>query len=558
MYRHDGERIFSEVSSFSGFTSPLPQASTLSMEDISLSSGILVALGLVTVLIFVAFKSRSSLVGKLPGPPARSWIYGNMLELIFPHVYGEFEFEWQKKYGALYRIKGVFGEDILMVSDPEAIQHIMNNHNFVRAPTQVQKGKLIFGERSVYCAEGNAHRRLRAVINPGFAPAVVKAFLPIFSDAAQRIVQEWDQLCSAGSPALVNVCDLLDHATLDVISEAALGVPINTVADPKHPLAQTHLHVLSTALNRSTADIFGDALLPHIPTFILHGALYLPTAAFRALQSFRSVTDAMSTGIIRSKAEEQTTSHSLGNDVLSILIKGLSGQRKERLTPSELAEQVRVILLGGQDTSADALAWCLYELAKDPDYQKKLRAEIELHRGRSDEMAYDSMPLLNAFIKEILRFYPAAPYLERTASEDSVIPLASEVTTTSGERISHLPLKKGQFIAVAIAAFQRIEALWGPDADEFKPSRWIEGDPYKGKALGPYAHLMTFSGGYRVCAGWRFALLEMQVILVELVLNFSFAVSKDDLVRPLYAGILVPMTEKEVKGLPLFIERVSQ
>ncbi|KAF7330123.1 PAH-inducible cytochrome P450 monooxygenase [Mycena sanguinolenta] len=525
------------------------------MEGLSLSSGSLVtALGLATVLVFVASKFRSSVVGKLPGPPAPSWIYGNLMQLIFPSIYGEFEFEWQKKYGTVYRIKGLFGEDLLMVSDPVGMQAIMNSHSFIRAPIQFQKGKLIFGERSVYCAEGNAHRRLRAALNPGFTPAVVKNFRPIFSEVAQRIVQGWEQFCSAGSPARINVCDLLDHATLDVISEAALGVPVNTVADPKHPLAQTHLHVLSSGLNRSKADIFTEALLPYIPTFILLGALRLPTAAFRAVRSFRSVTDAMSTDIIRSKTEEET----LGNDVLSILIKGLSGQRKEKLTPSELAEQVRLILLGGQDTSADTLAWCLHELAKDPDYQEKLRAEIQLHRSRSDEIDYDSMPLLNALIKETLRFYPPAPYLERAASEDLVIPLGSEVTTASGERISQLPVKKGQFIAVAIAAFQREESLWGPDADKFKPSRWIEGDPYKGKALGPYAQLMAFSGGYRVCVGWRFALLEMQIILAELVLNFSFASSKDDPVRPLYAGILLPMTEKDVKGLPLFIERVSQ
>ncbi|KAJ7894580.1 cytochrome P450 [Mycena leptocephala] len=529
------------------------------MEYISSTSGILLAMGLAVFLAIVTSNSRSSLVGKLPGPHAPSWIYGNMLQWSFPSIYGEFEYEWQKKYGTLYRIKGIFGEDRLMISDPVALQHILNNRSFIRAPTQLQMGKLVFGERSVYCAEGDDHRRFRAALSPGFSSAVVRSFLPIFSDVAQRVTQEWDQLCSPGSPALVNVCNLLDHATLDIISEAALGLPLNTVADPKHPLAQSHLNVLSTALSRSKKDLFGDVLLPHIPTFILRAAFHLPTAAFRALQSFRSVTDAMGSKLIHNKTQEQESGQSQGNDVLSILIEGLSGQRKEKVTPSELAEQIRVILLGGQDTSADALAWCLYELAKDPGYQGRLRAEIELRRSGTDggQMEYDSLPLLNAFLKETLRFYPAAPYLERVAGEDLVIPLASEITTISGERISNLPVKKGQFIAVAIASYQRMEALWGSDAEQFKPSRWLEGNPCKGKALGPYAHLLTFAGGHRVCAGWRFSVLEMQVILAELVHNFSFALSEGDPVRPLYAGILVPITNKGVKGLPLFIERVS-
>ncbi|KAJ6601149.1 cytochrome P450 [Mycena vulgaris] len=484
-----------------------------------------------------------------------------MLQLVFPSIYGEHEFKWQKKYGPLYRIKGIFGEDRLMVSDPVALKHIINNRSFIRAPSQLQMGKLVFGERSVYCAEGEDHRRLRVALSPGFSSSVVRSFLPIFSDVAQRvIVQEWEHLCSPDSPVLVNVCDMLDHGTLDIISEAALGSPLNTVANPQHPLAQSHLHVLSTALSRSKIDIFGDALLPYIPISILRNAIRLPTIAFRALQSFRSVTDRMGSSLMQEKMAAQEMGINQDNDILSILINGLSGQRKTKVTPSELAEQIRVVLLGGQDTSADALAWCFHELAKDPDYQRRLRAEVETSRNSSGgrQMDYDAMPLLNAFLKETLRVYPAAPYLERIAGEDCLIPLAHEITTTSGERISHLPVRKGQFIAVAIASYQRLEVLWGSDADQFKPSRWLNGDPCKGQALGPYAHLLTFVGGHRVCAGWRFAVLEMQVILAELVTNFSFTQSADDTVRPLYAGILVPITKEGVKGLPLFLERVTR
>ncbi|KAJ7147991.1 cytochrome P450 [Mycena filopes] len=512
------------------------------MESVSpLSAGIFAAAAV--ACYFALCKSRSpSPVARLAGPPTPSWIYGNMLQLVFPRTYGEFEFEWQKKYGSLYRIKGMFGEDRLMISDPVSLQYIITSRSVVRSPSQWQVGTLIFGEQSVYCVEGEDHRRLRAALGPGFAPAAVRNFSVIFSDVAQRIVQEWD------------------HATLDIISEAALGLPLNTVADPKHPLAQSHLHVISMAFNRSKGDLFGDVVLPHIPTFVLRAASHLPTAAFRALKRFRSVTDAMGASLIQTKtAEEKNGDLDDAQDVISILIRALS-QRKQRVTAKELSEQIRIVLLGGQDTSADALAWCFYELAKDVEFQEKLRAEVESRRNSSDggQMDYDSMPLLNAFLKEILRMYPAAPYLERVAAEDLVIPLESEIITTSGERISQLPVKKGQFINVAIASYQRLEALWGSDADEFKPSRWMNGDPCKGNAVGPYAHLLTFSGGHRVCAGWRFAVLEMQILLAELVFNFTFSPSKDDPVRPLYAGILVPITEKGIKGLPLFVERVQR
>ncbi|KAJ7361007.1 cytochrome P450 [Mycena albidolilacea] len=305
------------------------------------------------------------------------------------------------------RIKGLFGEDILMVSDPVALQRIMNIHSDSKA-------------------EGSSKAGNNSVRRPGLG------------------------LCCLG------------------------------IAGEHRRRSYTPLGADSSicTLDGFKADLFGDVLLPYIPTFILRGVLLLPTAPSRALQRFRSVTDAMSTEIIQSKNEEQPTGGSLGNDVLSVLIEGVSGQRKEKLTPNELAEQVRIILLGGQDTSADALAWCLYELAKIPQYQEKLREELELHRGRSNGKFWGTIPLHPIWSARLPR---------------TVIPLASEITTTSGERISHLPVKKGQFISVAVASYQRAE---GTDADQFKPSRWIEGDPYKGKALGPYANLFAILLSY--------------------------------------------------------------
>ncbi|KAJ7447240.1 hypothetical protein FB451DRAFT_782447 [Mycena latifolia] len=58
-----------------------------------------------------------------PGPSSPSWIYGNMLQLVLAEHYGDHEFKWQKQYGPLYRVKGCFGEDRLVISDPLALRH---------------------------------------------------------------------------------------------------------------------------------------------------------------------------------------------------------------------------------------------------------------------------------------------------------------------------------------------------------------------------------------------------------------------------------------------------
>jgi hypothetical protein len=79
----------------------------------------------------------------------------------------------------------------------------------------------------------------------------------------EQMISEWEQVCSANSSARVNVGKMLDYATLDIIcdgnygflllfstlndwikSSAALGLPVNTVQNPNHPLARTHLEIL--------------------------------------------------------------------------------------------------------------------------------------------------------------------------------------------------------------------------------------------------------------------------------------------------------------------------
>ncbi|KAJ7447244.1 cytochrome P450, partial [Mycena latifolia] len=114
------------------------------------------------------------------------------------------------------------------------------------------------------------------------------------------------------------------------------------------------------------------------------------------------------------------------------------------------------------------------------------------------------------------RLFPAGALLERWASEDCVLPLSSEIVTSTGQPIRELPIRKGQFIFLAplspaLTLINRLEDLWGSDADEFKPSRWLEGDPCSGQALGPYAQLLAFLGGPRHCAGWRFACVKFRM-----------------------------------------------
>ncbi|KAK6984158.1 cytochrome P450, partial [Favolaschia claudopus] len=131
---------------------------------------------------------------------------------------------------------------------------------------------------------------------------------------------------------------------------------------------------------------------------------------------------------------------------------------KKTLHPADLVAQTSLILLAGQDTTANTLAFRMLELAQRPELQARLREEIYTTLSTAgSSVQYDNMPLLNAFIKatETLRMYPAAALSERVALEDSVIPLATPITTRSGKTIDAIPVGKGQVVMLGVAAYQR-------------------------------------------------------------------------------------------------------
>jgi cytochrome P450 len=136
-------------------------------------------------------------------------------------------------------------------------------------------------------------------------------------------------------------------------------------------------------------------------------------------------------------------------------------------------------MLAGHDTTADSLVWVFWELAKDCEFQARIRTEIQatrakvVERGDTDFSIEDleGLTLLQAALKvllgfsspipqltggqEGLRLHPIVWQLTRTTERDDVIPLEFPITTKSGKSISAIPVSKGQDITVLISAYNR-------------------------------------------------------------------------------------------------------
>ncbi|KAJ8585149.1 cytochrome P450 [Rhizopogon salebrosus TDB-379] len=403
----------------------------------------------------------------IPGPKPASFLMGNMKEL-YQGQAAEADFKWQARYGGVVRFKALCGEDQLMISDPAALHHIFvkTGYRFPKPEDRNVLAKLING-KGILWAEGDVHKRQRKVMLPGFGAPECKAFLPLFKGCAESLGDKWIDIISNSErqSAEFNIHSWLSRAALDSIGEAAFDVRFGSIANNENALAHAYHSFITDVFGApSDGQVFIQGFSKYIPIRILE---YLgETSKSPRLTRLRE-TGEIATSIAKQMVEEKAEMLMQGKgnrDVFSLLVKAnMDADAKSKLTEEELYAQMRTLLLAGHETTANTMTWGLLELAKHPEIQSRLRAEIReteaaIHaRGEVDfTMAdFDAMPYTTAVMKEILRFYSVVYHSYRYASQDDVLPLSQPITKISGEVIHELPVPKGTRIVASIAAYNR-------------------------------------------------------------------------------------------------------
>ncbi|ESK90096.1 hypothetical protein Moror_7835 [Moniliophthora roreri MCA 2997] len=242
----------------------------------------------------------------------------------------------------------------------------------------------------------------------------------------------------------------------------------------------------------------------------------------------------------------------------TLILTVLSVDRCRRCCPGASRKAIhivaRTLIFAAMDTTSSALARTLSLLAKNPSVQTRLRQELIQARQENNghDLEYDelvSLPYLDCICRETLRLYPPAPRLLRMATKDTVIPLSTPITGNDGSLITEIPMPARTNIHISILGSNRNTLLWGPDALEWKPERWLEPLPAvvsEARIPGVYSHLMTFNGGGRSCIGFKFSQLEMKVVLAHLVETFEFAPSDKEIFWQ-YSGVCHPFVHEEGK-----------
>lgn len=206
-----------------------------------------------------------------------------------------------------------------------------------------------------------------------------------------------------------------------------------------------------------------------------------------------------------------------------------------------------------QETTAATLNWIYYLLADDPYRLSILRDEVNSARELSDSPEADAdigstleeLPFLNAVINETLRLYPTVPLTQRVAIKD---------TSLAG---FYIP--SGTSVYISPWLIQRSHEVWGPEADQFRPERWIRVEDGKKRfdpSGGMKSHLefLTFLHGPRNCIGQSFAKAELRCLTARLVTHFEWTL--DSAVTDIAMRGLVTINPQ--RGMPLYMTALDK
>ena len=361
----------------------------------------------------------------------------------------------QSRYGNIFTIR-IFGfGNIVVLADPALIKEVFTGDPEVFAAGEANAAMSpVLGQHSLLVLDGARHLRQRKLMLPPFHGEAIVRYRERIEQITAAEVARWP----LGKPFAIR--PRMQNITFEVILGAVIGV-----RDPGRLSRLREL--LPKLLEFSVLDMWMVWLFPRI----------LDTWRGRAHPSMRvrpEVDRLLYEEIAAHRAEPEGR-----DDILALLISA-RGEDGEPLSDEELLDQIITLLLAGHETTTTGLAWAFERLVRHPDVLQRLQRELE-----QDEEAY-----LEAVVNETLRVRPVIDGVWRRLTAAAVV--------------GRHRLPAGTLVFPAISLVQTSVAF--PDAEEFRPERFLDGSPP------PYTYI-PFGGGSRRCIGASFAVMEMKTVL---------------------------------------------
>ncbi|KIK53194.1 hypothetical protein GYMLUDRAFT_49516 [Collybiopsis luxurians FD-317 M1] len=429
---------------------------------------------------------------------------------------GDAFFEWMKQYGLTFRMK-IYGESRIMTVEPEHIKAILATQfdDFEKGPIVFDQFHSLLG-LGVFNSDGERWKFHRNMTRPFFNRNRISDF-DNFERHSEDTISAIKARLAQGYP--VDFQDVVARFTLDSATEFLFGKDVGSLGanlpypagsplakDPSimnHPSNVFVRAFMQGQIQTAFRARFGTmwALKEFWSDKVLPDRIRVDEFVHPILEERKKQHLAMA-------ASEKVNDDGEGETFLDHLIKHTEDKQ---IIKDELVN----ILVAGRDTTASTLTYCIYVLTERPDITARLRQEILEKVGANARPTYkiiSEMKFLRAFINETLRLYPAVPFNSRTTKHATVLP------RTKTQPAYYIPA--GVKCTYSVFLMHRREDLWGPDALQFDPDRFLDERLHKYLTPNPFIFL-PFNAGPRICLGQQFAYNEMSYFIIKFLQTFT-------------------------------------
>ncbi|MBU6378893.1 MAG: cytochrome P450 [Gammaproteobacteria bacterium] len=369
------------------------------------------------------------------------------------------------------------------VSDPELVERVLLTEAEVFQKSGLEKRVLgpALGD-GILTSSGPTWRWQRRTAAPLFRPAEIAALVPMMSAEGRAQIERW----RAWPPGSVHDMERdMTETTFRVISATMFGGAADAEATVIQESGATSLGWVSWEIGFALA---------RLPSWVWHPGKR-PRA--RAARDMRQAVHAI---LARRRAAGLA-----GDDLMARLAAAKDPENGAPMSDEQIVDNMLTFLAAGHETTAKALAWTLYLVARDDRWQTRIRDEVAAVAGSSPITAehLERMPITRQVVKEGMRLYPPAPVMSRVASK--------------AMKLGDTWVEPGTNFVIPIYAIHRHRKLWD-NPELFDPERFA---PEREKAY-HRAQFMPFGFGPRLCIGMLFAMLEAQALLGEFVRKARF------------------------------------
>ena len=438
----------------------------------------------------------------VPGP-TRKFIIGNTLE--FQKAPLGFCLDIAKKYGEIVQFR-VGLDNWYLINNADFVHEItVRRANIFHKPRLAKRLWKPFLGDGILSLDGQEWRHEQKFVKPGFHKKRIDAYGEIMVTHTVDMIEKWTD------GLIDNICVDMTALTLRIVGKTLFDADVqndaSTIGDAMHTLQ--------------------ECMVEHINNPIPVPKWWPSQTNRRKIHAIESIEN-----IVRRIINERRHEGRDHGDLLSMMV-FTKDETGTQMSDKQLRDETMTLVFAGHETTATALGWMTYIMAKQPEVVKKIRHELSAVVGDRAITTSDlpALPYLEMVIKESMRFLPSVWAFMREPIEDV--------------QLGQYLIPKGEQILISPYVIQH-NPRYFPEPEKFIPERFSK-ENEKNLPKGAY---VPFAAGPRVCLGKAFAMMEARMILGTMVQRVDFRIDDN-----FEIDFLAQLSLQSRGGLPISVKK---